>query len=224
MARNRSPVFCIGVNFINTPPLPEKTSSSPLPPKLLDQVVAKIRFKHYSRRTEQYSHWIKRYILFHGKRLRHPKHKIHYLLCKHWRVSSRTAGGFANGITGGFHRNTHTSCKTCHRRSVVAFRFRSNLTSAPQTLRSCFTFPSRFPYVLPRRAGDVLRISLEIKVRYRRSTDALRLNRCNGSVLRTFCRRAVSLFCSRKPKHGDPKPWATLEIVPCQKVAFFVAK
>jgi integron integrase len=56
---------------MNTPTLPEKTTS-PNPPKLLDQVVAKIRFKHYSRRTElTYAHWIKRYILFHGKR--HPK-------------------------------------------------------------------------------------------------------------------------------------------------------
>jgi integron integrase len=41
-------------------------------PKLLDQVAAKIRLKHYSHRTElSYLHWIKRYILFHGKR--HPK-------------------------------------------------------------------------------------------------------------------------------------------------------
>ncbi|MDD2834118.1 MAG: integron integrase [Methylotenera sp.] len=41
-------------------------------PKLLDQVVARIRVKHYSRRTEQaYVDWIKRYILHHGKR--HPK-------------------------------------------------------------------------------------------------------------------------------------------------------
>ena len=56
---------------MNTPILPEKTTSSK-PPKLLDQVVAKIRLKHYSRRTEMsYVHWIKRYILFHGKR--HPK-------------------------------------------------------------------------------------------------------------------------------------------------------
>ncbi|MDO8925588.1 MAG: integron integrase [Sideroxyarcus sp.] len=56
---------------MNTPSLPEKTSS-PNPPKLLDQVVAKIRFKHYSRRTElTYTHWIKRFILFHGKR--HPR-------------------------------------------------------------------------------------------------------------------------------------------------------
>jgi integron integrase len=56
---------------MSTPSLLEKTTL-PHPPKLLDQVVSKIRFKHYSRRTElSYAHWIKRYILFHGKR--HPK-------------------------------------------------------------------------------------------------------------------------------------------------------
>ena len=42
------------------------------PKKLLDQVVDAIRLKHYSIRTEKsYVSWIKRYILFHGKR--HPK-------------------------------------------------------------------------------------------------------------------------------------------------------
>lgn len=42
------------------------------PPKLLDQVKQKIRFLHYSRKTEQtYTYWIRRYILFHNKR--HPK-------------------------------------------------------------------------------------------------------------------------------------------------------
>ncbi|WP_425411750.1 phage integrase N-terminal SAM-like domain-containing protein [Methylomicrobium lacus] len=41
------------------------------PPKLLDQVRDKIRVKHYSIRTEKlYVQWIKRFILFHGKR--HP--------------------------------------------------------------------------------------------------------------------------------------------------------
>jgi integron integrase len=41
-------------------------------PKLLDQVRGVIRRKHYSIRTEQaYCDWIKRFILFHGKR--HPK-------------------------------------------------------------------------------------------------------------------------------------------------------
>lgn len=40
-------------------------------PRLLDEVRSRIRAKHYSRRTEQsYTHWIKRFILFHGKR--HP--------------------------------------------------------------------------------------------------------------------------------------------------------
>ncbi len=39
--------------------------------KLLDRVRENIRFKHYSLRTEQiYVDWVKRFILFHGKR--HP--------------------------------------------------------------------------------------------------------------------------------------------------------
>ncbi|MCC7185405.1 MAG: tyrosine-type recombinase/integrase [Acidobacteria bacterium] len=42
------------------------------PPKLLDEVRGCIRARHYSRRTEQaYVHWIRRFILFHGKR--HPR-------------------------------------------------------------------------------------------------------------------------------------------------------
>ncbi len=43
--------------------------SNPSPnPRLLDQVRDRIRFKHYSIRTEQaYTDWIKRFILFHGK-------------------------------------------------------------------------------------------------------------------------------------------------------------
>ena len=41
-------------------------------PRLLDQVRDKIRLKHYSIRTEQaYLDWIKRFILFYGKR--HPE-------------------------------------------------------------------------------------------------------------------------------------------------------
>lgn len=47
-----------------------------LPPltsvKLLDQVRERLRYRHYSIRTEQaYCHWIRGFILFHGKR--HPK-------------------------------------------------------------------------------------------------------------------------------------------------------
>jgi integron integrase len=39
--------------------------------RLLDQVRAAIRARHYSRRTESaYTHWVRRFVLFHGKR--HP--------------------------------------------------------------------------------------------------------------------------------------------------------
>jgi hypothetical protein len=42
------------------------------PKRLLDQVRDQIRLRYYSIRTEQaYVSWIKRYILFHGKK--HPK-------------------------------------------------------------------------------------------------------------------------------------------------------
>ncbi|MFZ5575411.1 MAG: integron integrase [Pseudomonadota bacterium] len=50
----------------------QNTPDAPGPPKLLDQVRDKIRVKHYSIRTEtQYLQWIRRFILFHGKR--HPR-------------------------------------------------------------------------------------------------------------------------------------------------------
>ena len=40
-------------------------------PRLMDQIRDAVRSRHYSIRTEQsYAHWIKRFILFHGKR--HP--------------------------------------------------------------------------------------------------------------------------------------------------------
>jgi hypothetical protein len=46
--------------------------NSPHNPKLLDQVRDTIRRKHFSLRTERtYVDWIKRFILFHGKR--HPR-------------------------------------------------------------------------------------------------------------------------------------------------------
>jgi integron integrase len=46
-------------------------STTSTPPKLLDQLRDRLRLRHYSIRTEQaYVQWVKRYILFHGKR--HP--------------------------------------------------------------------------------------------------------------------------------------------------------
>ena len=43
--------------------------------KLLDILVDKIRFKHYSKSTEEtYKYWCKNYILYHNKK--HPKYKV----------------------------------------------------------------------------------------------------------------------------------------------------
>ena len=46
-------------------------NANPTPPRLLDQVRAAIRTKHYSPRTEEaYVYWVRQFILFHEKR--HP--------------------------------------------------------------------------------------------------------------------------------------------------------
>src|SRR4051812_22244741 len=56
----------------NSRPFAMETPSPPSrPPKLLDQVRTRLRMLHYAQRTEEaYVGWIRRYILFHGKR--HP--------------------------------------------------------------------------------------------------------------------------------------------------------
>ena len=47
-------------------------AGDPKPPRLLDQVRAKLRLLHYAIRTEEaYVGWIRRYILFHN--MRHPR-------------------------------------------------------------------------------------------------------------------------------------------------------
>lgn len=53
-------------------PEPACTSEPPPEPRLLDQMRGRLRVKHYSIRTEQaYVDWVRRFILFHGKR--HPR-------------------------------------------------------------------------------------------------------------------------------------------------------
>jgi integron integrase len=50
----------------------DSAASASNPPRLLDQVRERIRYKHYSLRTERaYVDWARRYVLFHGKR--HPR-------------------------------------------------------------------------------------------------------------------------------------------------------
>ncbi len=53
-------------------PHKDPPSTAHHPPRLLDEVRDKLRTLHYSYRTEQqYLQWVRRYILFHGKR--HPR-------------------------------------------------------------------------------------------------------------------------------------------------------
>jgi hypothetical protein len=53
-------------------PDPDLVAVPPSEPKLLDQLRGRLRVKHYSIRTEQsYVDWVRRFVLFHGKR--HPR-------------------------------------------------------------------------------------------------------------------------------------------------------
>src|SRR5512140_2527381 len=52
-------------------PQADNLASAGARPRLLEQVRLAVRVRHYSRRTEEaYVTWIKRFVLFHGKR--HP--------------------------------------------------------------------------------------------------------------------------------------------------------
>jgi integron integrase len=56
----------------NPAPPPANPATDEPPKRLLHQVRDRIRYRHYSLRTEDtYVHWIRRYILFHGRR--HPR-------------------------------------------------------------------------------------------------------------------------------------------------------
>jgi hypothetical protein len=64
------------------------------PRRLLDQVRDAIRVRHYSYRTEQaYVGWIRRFVLFHGKR--HPAE----MGAEEWRLSSAVPPSTASCLT-----------------------------------------------------------------------------------------------------------------------------
>lgn len=76
----------------------------PQPPRLLDQMSQVLRVRHYSPRTEAcYCHWVKRFILYHGKR--HPRElgaaeveQFLTHLAVHGRVSASTQNQALNGL------------------------------------------------------------------------------------------------------------------------------
>ena len=71
---------------------PPETANAPKPMRLLDQVRDKLRKLHYSPRTEEaYVGWIKRYIWFHGKRLRIPRLSGHRF---HGKLDTQSAGNW----------------------------------------------------------------------------------------------------------------------------------
>jgi integron integrase len=79
-------------NCVNAPHAPQP------PRRLLDQLSDRIRFKHYSIRTEQaYSGWVRRFILFHNKR--HPRemgaHEVEAFLT-HLAVAGRVSASTQN--------------------------------------------------------------------------------------------------------------------------------
>jgi integron integrase len=82
----------ISGNCVNALPAP------PPPRRLLDQLSDRIRFKHYSIRTEQaYCGWVRRFILFHNKR--HPRemgaHEVEAFLT-HLAVAGRVSASTQN--------------------------------------------------------------------------------------------------------------------------------
>jgi len=71
-SRPRSRVFRVMRLSGDVPAPPAAGRERDRQPRLLDRVRDAIRVRHYSLRTEQaYVFWIRRYILFHGKR--HPE-------------------------------------------------------------------------------------------------------------------------------------------------------
>ena len=74
-----------------SPPAPAYAhNAAPHQPRLLDRIRDKIRFNHYSIRTEQaYVDWVRRFVLFHGKR--HPVEMAAAGRADRWRSGSVTS-------------------------------------------------------------------------------------------------------------------------------------
>jgi hypothetical protein len=69
------------------------TTNTPIrQPRLLEQVRDALRLRHYSLRTERaYAHWVKRFVLFHGKR--HPREMGAAEVASFWWTPTRAFGG-----------------------------------------------------------------------------------------------------------------------------------
>ena len=85
------------------------------PRRLLDQVRERVRYLHYSLRTEEaYVHWIRAFVRFHG--LRHPRDmggpQAEAFLS---RLASRCSASSCRGCRPSAGRNASRACRKCCR-------------------------------------------------------------------------------------------------------------
>jgi integron integrase len=117
--------------------------SGPGAPRLLDQVRQTIRAKHYSGRTEEtYVHWIRRFILFHGKR--HPRD-----------MGEPEVGAFLSHLATAGNVSAGTQNLAL---AAVLFLYREVLDHDLDRLKDVVRAkrPQRLPTVLSRREVDLL--------------------------------------------------------------------
>lgn len=117
----------------DAPASPQSTG----PPKLLDRVRTAIRARHHSRRTEEaYVPWVRRYILFHGKR--HPD-----------KMGATEVAAFLSSLATARHVSASTQNQAL---SALLFLYRHVLGQEPGTLPAVprAKRPARLPVVLSR--------------------------------------------------------------------------
>jgi integron integrase len=135
------------------PPEANFSAQSPPPkPRLLDQVRDACRVRHYSLRTENaYAQWIRRFILFHGKR--HPR---------------EMAAGEINQFLTNLAVDGHVSASTQNQAfSALLFLYQKVLEVEPGQIAGVIRAnrPKRLPVVLTR--DEVDRVLAELRDPYR---------------------------------------------------------
>jgi integron integrase len=127
---------------------PEETYRPAAKPRLLDQVRDAIRARHMSPRTEEaYVHWIRRFILFHGKR--HPKE-----------MGPPEITAFLTALAVQRHVSASTQNQAL---AALLFLYRKVLGSDPGWLEGIVRAkrPQRLPVVLSRHEVSALLAALD---------------------------------------------------------------
>jgi len=179
------------------------------PPKLLDQVRGAIRARHYRRRTEEaYVYWIRKYILFHGKR--HPREMGEAPVKAH--VSASTQNQALSGLLFLYRAVLHVDlgeiappprARTPHRVPVVL-----SPTDVRKVLESLEGMP-RLVSMLLYGAGLRLQECLELRVKdldFERREITVRRGKgqkdrrvmCPESVREVLCGHLARCGCSMK--------------------------